>query len=124
MVNIAQVQEFVPVGGASVYRRIATAGLNEVNVKASSGRVYGWYIFNTAIVPRFLKLYNLGLQPLAGTDVPFMTIPIPAGGGATVWFAGGIAFPNGIGIAMTANAPDNDTTVVVAGDLVVNILYN
>jgi hypothetical protein len=123
MVNIAQIQEFVPVGGASVFRRLATASTNGLNVKASAGRVYGWYVFNTSIAAKYLKLYNLSIAPSPGTDTPLMTIPIPPGSGSNVWFAGGISFPVGIGIGITGFVSDNDTTVVSTNDVILNLLY-
>jgi len=110
-------------GGYSVSRLLSAASTNATSVKASAGQVYGFYLFNSAAYTVFFKLYNKASAPTVGTDTPFMTIPIPAGGGAVADFDGGIAMGTGIAFAITKLIADTDTTVVAANDLAVNLFY-
>jgi hypothetical protein len=110
-------------GGYTTYRNI---DLDEtgVNVKASAGQVFGWYVFNNATTTRFLKLYNVASAPTVGTTTPLLTIPIPSGAAANVEFGAGIAFGTGIGVGCTTGVADNDTGAPGANDCVVNLFYS
>jgi hypothetical protein len=110
-------------GGLSIYRNI-NLGTSGVNIKASAGQVYGWFIANNASSARFVKFYNKATAPTVGTDTPVMTLEIPANASANVSFVQGIAFGTGIGIGATNLVADADTTAPSSNDLVVNILYN
>lgn len=110
-------------GGYAVTRVLAAASTNAGFSKASPGFVYGWYVANSAAYTVFLKLYNKASAPTVGSDTPLMTIPIPAGAAANVEFANGIAFATGIAYATTKLVADADTTVLIANDLVFNLLY-
>lgn len=109
-------------GGLSVYRNINQVA-SGVNIKSSPGQIYGWFLFNRATSIRYVKLYNKARAPLVGADTPFMTIPLPSGGGANVNFTSGITFSRGIGIAATAGVSDGNTVAPAANDVVVNIIY-
>lgn len=110
-------------GGWSVSRLISAATTNATNVKGSAGTLGGWYLFNTNAAVRYLKIYNKATAPTVGSDTPFMTIPIPAGGGANIEFPNGIALGTGIGFAITTGVADADTGAVAANEIVVNLLY-
>lgn len=110
-------------GGYSVSRLLSAASTNATSVKASAGQVYGWMLFNTSAATKFFKLYNKASAPTVGTDTPFMTIPIPAGGGIVADFDGGIAMGTGVAFAITGAIADADTTAVAANDVIVNLLY-
>ena len=110
-------------GGYTVSRLLSAASTNATSVKASAGQVYGFYLYNSAAYTVFLKLYNKASAPTVGTDTPFMTVPVPAGGGAVADWDGGIAMGTGIAFAITKAIADNDTTAVAANDLAVNLLY-
>lgn len=110
-------------GGWSVSRLISAATTNATNVKGSAGTLGGWYLFNTNAAVRYLKIYNKATAPTVGSDTPFMTIPIPAGGGANIEFPNGIAMGTGIGFAITTGVADADTGAVAANEIVVNLLY-
>lgn len=110
-------------GGYSVSRLLSAASTNATSVKASAGQVYGWMLFNTSAAPKFFKLYNKASAPTVGTDTPFMTMPIPAGGGIVADFDGGIAMGTGVAFAITGAVGDTDTTAVAANDVIVNLLY-
>lgn len=109
-------------GGLSVYRNV-NLGASGVTIKSSAGQIYGWYFFNNAVSVRFVKLYNKGSNPSVGSDTPFMTIALPAGGGANVNFTSGITLNNGIGIGATTGVTDGDSSAPAANEVIVNIIY-
>lgn len=114
--------------GYTVNRLIAAGTTNATLVIGRPAQVTGWYLYNAAAYAVFLKLYDQATAPTAGQATgPKMTIGIPAGAGANVDFesgpTAGIAFSSGLGFTITKLAADNDTTVVVAGDLIVNLLW-
>lgn len=109
-------------GGLKVYRNI-NQGANGVNIKSSAGQIYGWFLFNRSHTLRYVKLYNKSRNPSVGADTPFMTIPLPCGGGANVNFTSGITFSQGIGIGATTGVADGDAGAPAANDVIVNIIY-
>ncbi len=109
-------------GGLSVYRNINQVA-SGVNIKSSAGQIYGWFLFNRATTLRYVKLYNKARTPSVGADTPFMTIPLPCGGGANVNFTSGITFSHGIGIGATTGVDDGDAGAPATNDVIVNIIY-
>jgi hypothetical protein len=109
-------------GGVLVYRRINDASENAINVKATAGQVYGWYLFNATTVTRYFKLYDKASTP-SSSDTPLMTIPIPAGAAANVFMTHGIAHTNGIGFRIVTGMADSDATAPSANQVVINLLY-
>lgn len=110
-------------GGLSISPLISAGTTNATSAKASAGQLYGGYLFNANAATRYLKLYNKASAPTVGTDTPVMTIPIPAGAGATFYFGMGIAFATGIAYALTTGVAATDTGAVAANELVVNLFY-
>lgn len=109
-------------GGLTVYKN-TTLGRNGINIKSKPGQVYGWFLFNQATSFRYVKLYNKASTPSVGHDIPYMTIPLPPGGGANVSFTSGINFNRGIGIGATSGVGDKDTSPAGANKVIVNIIY-
>ena len=109
-------------GGLSVYRNINQVA-SGVNIKSAPGQVYGWFLFNRSSSIRFIKLYNKARTPLVGADTPFMTIPLPACGGANVNFTSGITFSHGIGVAATTGVEDRNAGAPAKNEVIVNIIY-
>ena len=109
-------------GGLAVYRNI-NVGHNGVNIKSHPGQIYGWFFFNHASAIRYIKLYNKVSTPSVGHDTPYMTIPLPIGGGANVNFTSGITFSHGIGIGATTGVTDTDTGQPGPYDVIANIIY-
>ncbi len=108
-------------GGLTTFRSISlTSG---VNVKASAGQVYSYYIFNAATSIRYVKFYNSASAPTAGTGTPLMTIPVPAGSAVVYSTDMGIAFSSGIGLTCVTGLADNNTTVATANELIINLNY-
>jgi hypothetical protein len=114
------------VDGTTPYKLISLATTNANIVKASGGNLYSIVAIGLTSTVTYLKLYNKATAPTVGTDVPLMTIPIPAntqGAGIAIPFSIGVNFPLGIGIAITSGSADNDTGAVGAGDVIVNLTY-
>lgn len=102
----------------------SAATTNATSVKASAGTLYSITVSNTAASARYVKLYNKASAPTVGTDVPVLTIAVPAGGMVNVPFgATGHRLATGIALAITANAADSDTTAVGAGEVKVATAY-
>lgn len=101
----------------------AAASTNATLVKTGQANVGGWYLYNNAAYAVFLKLYDSRTIPTAGAGTPVLTIGVPAGAAANVEFVNGIQFQNGLGFTITKLLADTDATVLVADDLIVNLLY-
>lgn len=112
--------------GTSAYKLISSPGTNANNIKTSGGNLYSIIAIGLTSNVRYLKLYNKATAPTVGTDIPIMTIPIPAntqGAGVAIPFSMGVNFSAGIGIAITSGAGDTDTGAVLANDVIVNLTY-
>jgi hypothetical protein len=110
-------------GGALAPRHIVSAATtNAQNVKASSGRVYGWSFANTNAAWRYVKLHNVTGVPTAGAGV-VMTIAIPPNGLAQVQSVAGIFFNTGIGLTTVTGAADADATAVGLNDIVGDLFF-
>jgi hypothetical protein len=112
--------------GTTPYKLISLASTNAISVKASGGNLYSIVAIGLTSTVRYLKFYNKASAPIVGTDVPIMTIPVPAnlqGAGIAIPFSMGVNFPLGIAIAITSGVADTDTGVIGAGDVVINLTY-
>lgn len=112
--------------GTTPYKLISLASTNANVVKNSGGNLYSIVAIGLTSTVRYLKLYSKATAPTVGTDIPLMTIPIPAntqGAGVAIPFSMGVNFPLGIGIAITSGSADNDTGAVGAGDVIINLTY-
>lgn len=102
---------------ASVHTLTSAATTNATNVKATAGHVYELTVDNFTASIKWFKLYNKATAPTVGTDVPVLTIPVPANSFVTLNFgATGKRFATGIGFAITGAQAVADTTAVAAGD--------
>lgn len=98
---------------------------SEEEIKATSGYVYGYYIFNASASTRYVKFYNAtAANTTVGTTVPVITIPLPAGAGANVYSENGVLFDTAITVAATTGLADADTGAPSANDVVVNVYYS
>ena len=112
--------------GTTPYKLTSLASTNANVVKNSGGNLYSIVAIGLTSTVRYLKIYSKATAPTVGTDVPLMTIPVPAntqGAGVAIPFAMGVNFPLGIGVAITSGSADNDTGAVGAGDVIVNLTY-
>jgi len=102
--------------GRAVSRLSAAASTNATSVKATPGNLSSVVGTNTAAYAVFVKFYNKASAPTVGTDAPLYTLAFPAGV-TQVFQLNGARFTTGLSFAITKLAADTDTTVVVAGDL-------
>ncbi len=109
-------------GGYIPYHLVSAASTNLVNIKASAGQVFGWYIYNSNAAARKVAFHNTAGTPTAGASV-FFSLVIPPTSGANVFNDTGIAFSTGIAISTVTGLADNDTAAVALNDLVINIFY-
>ena len=104
-----------PVTG-SIHNLVTAATTNIAVVKASAGNLYGTTISNVTATPVYVKLYNKATAPVLTTDVPIITIPVPANSIESFDFGAiGKRFTLGIGISVTGAIGATDTTNAVAG---------
>ena len=131
----AQVSATQPVSGTvtitnptgTTYNVVTAASTNSAVVKATAGTLYEITISNPTATAAYVKLYNKATAPTVGTDVPVMTIPVPATSATTMPISltfgqVGKRFATGIGIACTAAAVATDTGVSVVG-IQINATY-
>jgi hypothetical protein len=130
----AQISGTQPVSGAvtatvtpatpTAYHLSSAATTNATAVKASAGTVYGITVSNANAAARYLKLYNKATAPTVGTDIPILTVPIPATGLASVNFGAlGHRLSTGIGIALTTGMAYTDATAVALNEIEVTMAY-
>lgn len=123
----ANLQPSASFGAATFHKLTSGASTNATSVKATAGNVSGGFLRNRhATLERFFKFYNKATAPTVGTDVPILTIGLPPGasvGIADIVGAYGIRLATGIAYAITGAYADADTTVIVAGDVDVNLIY-
>lgn len=101
----------------------SAATTNATSVKGSAGTIYTIWVSNTGGAAAYLKLYNKATAPTVGTDVPVLTITIPAGGTICLTSDIGQRFTTGIALAITNLAADSDTTAVAAAQVKVSTAY-
>ena len=93
-------------------------------VTNQSNIVYGWRLFNSAGIIRFVKFYDTVSSPVVGVTIPKLTLPVSNDTNAPFSFPFGIPFNNGLWLAVTQNAPDTDTSAVPASNkIMVHIFY-
>ena len=112
--------------GLKPYKLVSLASTNSTVVKNIGGSLHSIIAIGLTSTVRYLKLYNKATAPIVGTDIPVMTIPIPAntqGAGIVIPFSIGVDFQLGIGLAITAGSSDTGVVPVAAGDVIVNLTY-
>jgi len=99
---------------------VTTASTNASAPKTSAGNLFEVTVSNPTATPIYVKFYNKASAPTVGTDVPVLTLAVPAtaaGVGEKTYNFGAIGkrFTTGIAMAATAAAAATDTGVAVAG---------
>ncbi len=95
---------------------MTAAATTNAAVVSSAGNLFTLTASNPTATPCYVKLYNKTTAPTVGTDVPVMTIPVPATSFQKVDLGQiGHRFTSGISIAVTAGPLANDTAAAVAG---------
>jgi len=108
----------------TAYALNSAASTNAAAVKTSAGTAYNLEVSNEGASAAFVKLYNKASAPTVGTDVPIMTKGIPASSQLSCDFGAiGYRFSLGIGLAITRNMVQSDTTAVGANEVKVALSY-
>lgn len=110
-------------GGGSDYHKVSAGSNNAASIKGALGQVYGVQGFSIAAYPVYVKLYDKAGAPNPAADTPIRTIALQAGVRCDDDIVYGLAFANGIGIAIVKGIADNDNTAVLANDCVVDVDY-
>jgi hypothetical protein len=85
------------------------------NVKATAGRLIGFYLVNTNTTIRWLKVFNASAPTLASTAA-VMRVPLPQNQPVYVSFDGGMAFSSAITFAISSTGALTDATGAVTLD--------
>ena len=101
---------------ASSSNIVTAATTNATLIKSTGASLYASVFSNTTAATIYVKYYNKATAPTVGTDIPLITVPVPAGATVQMEFGRlGCRFALGLGIAVTANMIATDTTAVTAG---------
>lgn len=109
------------------YNLVTTVSNNLANIKNAAGSLFEISVSNPTATAAYVKLYNKASAPVVASDVPVLTIAIPAtaaGVGEKVLNFGAVGkrFATGISIAVVGAAVATDATNTVAG-IQVNATY-
>lgn len=97
------------------YVTVATAPAG-VSLKATAGNVYAVTASNVTASAIYLKLYNKASAPTLASDIPLITIPVPANSCVPIEFGRlGLRFATGIAYVVTGGIAATDTVAVTAG---------
>ncbi len=108
---------------SSVYHVIAASGNNAASIKAVAGTVTGWTVYNNTDETIYVKLYDTVVVPNPASLVPRQVIAITAGLSSVCPPGIGLAYLNGIGIAIVQGIADDDSAPVSASSCCVDIFY-
>jgi hypothetical protein len=113
-------------GSSNSSKRLTTcaATTNLTSAVAAPCDLYGVIVTNTAAAVKFLKIYNKASAPVVATDIPVLTLCLPAGAMQNIAFEQGFYLSLGLAYAITGADGDTDATAVVAGDIKgLNFIY-
>jgi hypothetical protein len=97
---------------------------SEEDIKATAGKIYGYYIYNNAATTRYVRFYNAtAANTTVGTTAAIIVIPVPAGAAANCAFPDGLGFSTALCAAATTGVAANDTGAPGANDVVINVFY-
>jgi len=110
---------------ATVQRIKSAASTNAQVIKASPTALLFINALNTAAAARYLKIYDKASAPTLASDLPILTLLLPATNSQTqlVLTDFGIALANGLAIAIVTNLVDTDATAIAANDVYLTIGY-
>lgn len=109
-------------GGWTPFHLVSAATTNATVIKASAGKIGGYYIYNSNAAARKVAFHNTAGAPTAGASVLYSII-IPPNSGANAFTEVGIDFTTGIAITTTTGLADSDAVAVALNDLIINIFF-
>jgi hypothetical protein len=114
-------------GGVSYEKFISATTTNATLVSNVPANMSILHLVNKGDGVRFFKLYNKASAPVVGTDVPLITVGIPATSNSSFMLPAlvGIDFSIGISFAITLGPQDDNTTALtVVADITGLIAYS
>jgi hypothetical protein len=111
-----------PPDSLTPFHLASAASTNPTSIKATSGKIYGWFIYNNNSNIRKVAFHDTSSAPVAGSGVYF-TLPIPPNSGANILGSSGIIFNNGIALTTVTGISDVDSSAVGLNDLNINLWY-
>lgn len=107
------------------YETYKNVDLSATGILIATGpkMLFGYYLSNKSSSPIHVKFYNKATAPEVGTDIPVLTLAIPAASAANQEFLGGIPFALGLGIGCTTGPTDDAVGGTTANDLIANVMY-
>lgn len=110
----------IPYTAQSMHSLTTAATTNATSVKTAAASLTAITYTNMSASAHYIKFYNKASAPTVGTDIPVMTIPVPANSFYSQEFGMmGLRFGTGLAYAITGAQADNDTTAITAGSKVV-----
>lgn len=105
-------------GAATSVSVLSPATPAAATIKATAGRLIGFYLQNSAAALRSVKVFNATAPTLGSTSAAF-EIDVPASGMAQLHFEGGIAFTTAMTYSVTSakGLTDNTSTGLTANDV-------
>ena len=114
------------VGPTLTHKATAALSTNLTSVIARQAKLTGGYLRNRAAAEKYVKLYDKASAPVVATDVPLITLGIPAAGYiglGDIVGTYGMRFSLGIAYAITGAYANTDATATAVGDVDMNLLY-
>lgn len=115
----------VNISAGSTYSHISTHDTNLVVIKSGAGVLLGIDGFSeSGANGAWIKLYDKATAPVLASDTPIARrkiIPLTGGAGFIKPYPQGVAFTNGLAMAITGLIADTDTTAVASADFAVNV---
>lgn len=101
----------------------SAATVNATSATARAAKLFSVNGYNSSATVTYLKFYNKATAPTVGTDVPVLTLALPATA-AFSFLLGGFSFATGLAYGLTTDAADAGTTAVAAGAILgLNVVY-
>jgi hypothetical protein len=112
-----------PATGTTYNLETSSTAIVAAFMKSSAGSLYEITVSNPTATAMYVKLYNKASAPVAASDVPVVTIPVPANSSAVQQYGVvGKRFATGIAIGVTGAIGKTDTTIIAIG-LQINATY-
>lgn len=127
VVDVSNVVSVTQTDTTKPYKYISLASTNATVIRGQETKLYVVSAIGISSTVTYLKFYDSATTPDVGTDVPVLTIPVPAntqGAGVVIPFNVPIVFTAGLSFAITSGSADNDTGAVGAGDVIINLSYS
>lgn len=96
---------------------------NPTSVKASAGKLFLVNGYNSSATTTYLKFYDKATAPTVGTDVPVLTLALPALA-VFSYDMQGFVFATGIAYGLTTDAANAGAAAPAAGAILgLNVVY-